>query len=332
MKFLDEVKIYIKSGDGGAGCIGFRREKFISHGGPNGGDGGRGGAVYIECIDNLNTLIDFRYSQHFKAKDGHAGSGQNCHGAASDDIIIKVPVGTEILTEDKEHVIADLTEVGQRILLAKGGDGGFGNAHFKSSTNQAPRHKTLGWPGEEMWIWLRLKLISDSGLVGLPNAGKSTFLAAVSAAKPKIADYPFTTLKPQLGVVYVDDSEFVIADLPGLIAGAHEGIGLGDRFLKHVERAGVLLHLIDITQENIIEAYEVIRNELCEYGLEDKIEVIALSKCDSLDEEEIEIKRSLLKKHTGQEVYAISSLAGHGVKPVLRKLREQIDKYREERS
>ncbi len=328
MKFLDEVKIYIKSGDGGSGCCSFRREKFISHGGPDGGDGGRGGAIYIECVDNLNTLIDFRYSQHFKAKDGRSGSGQNCHGSASEDIIIKVPVGTEILTEDREHVIADLTEVGQRILLAKGGDGGLGNAHFKSSTNQAPRHKTLGWPGEEMWIWLRLKLISDAGLVGLPNAGKSTFLAAVSAAKPKIADYPFTTLKPQLGVVYIDESEFVIADLPGLIAGAHEGIGLGDKFLKHVERSGVLLHLIDITHDNIIEAYEVIRHELVEYGLEDKVEVIALSKSDSLSEDEIKKKKAILKKHTGQEIYAMSAAAGQGVKPVLRKLREHIEEYR----
>ncbi len=328
MKFLDEAKIYIKSGDGGSGCSSFRREKFISHGGPDGGDGGRGGSVYVECVDNLNTLIDFRYLQHFKAKEGKSGSGQNCHGAAAEDLIIKVPVGTEILTEDGEHVIADFTEVGQKILIAKGGDGGLGNTHFKSSTNQAPVRKTIGWPGEEMWVWLRLKLISDSGLVGLPNAGKSTFLAAVSAAKPKIADYPFTTLKPQLGVVYVDDSEFVIADLPGLIAGAHEGIGLGDRFLKHVERSGVLLHLIDITQEDIVDAYEVIRHELVEYGLEDKVEVIALSKCDCLTEEEIKKKKAILKKHTKQEIFAISAAAGQGVTPVLRKLREHIERFR----
>ncbi len=328
MKFLDEAKIYIKSGDGGSGCSSFRREKFIAQGGPDGGDGGRGGAIYVECVDNLNTLIDFRYLQHFKAKSGNAGSGQNCHGKAAEDLIIKVPVGTEILTEDGEHVIADLTEVGQKILIAKGGDGGMGNAHFKSSTNQAPKHKTLGWPGEEMWVWLRLKLISDSGLVGLPNAGKSTFLAAVSSAKPKIADYPFTTLKPQLGVVYIDDTEFVIADLPGLIEGAHEGIGLGDKFLKHVERSGVLLHLIDITQDDIIRAYEIIRNEMEEYGLEDKVEVIALSKCDSLCEEEIKLKQALLAKHIKKDVYAISSLSKQGVTAILRKLREHIDEFR----
>ncbi len=328
MKFLDEAKIYIKSGDGGSGCSSFRREKFIAQGGPDGGDGGRGGAIYVECVDNLNTLIDFRYLQHFKAKSGNAGSGQNCHGKAAEDLIIKVPVGTEILTEDGEHVIADLTEVGQKILIAKGGDGGMGNAHFKSSTNQAPKHKTLGWPGEEMWVWLRLKLISDSGLVGLPNAGKSTFLAAVSSAKPKIADYPFTTLKPQLGVVYIDDTEFVIADLPGLIEGAHEGIGLGDKFLKHVERSGVLLHLIDITQDDIIRAYEIIRNEMEEYGLEDKVEVIALSKCDSLCEEEIQLKQALLAKHIKKDVYAISSLSKQGVTAILRKLREHIDEFR----
>ena len=328
MKFLDEAKIYIKSGDGGSGCSSFRREKFIAQGGPDGGDGGRGGSIYIECVDNLNTLIDFRYLQHFKAKCGKPGSGQNCHGAAAEDMIIKVPVGTEILTEDGENVIADFTEVGQKILIAKGGDGGLGNAHFKSSTNQAPKHKTLGWPGEEMWVWLRLKLISDAGLVGLPNAGKSTFLSAVSAAKPKIADYPFTTLKPQLGVVYVDNSEFVIADLPGLIAGAHEGIGLGDKFLKHVERSGVLLHLIDITHEDIIEAYDTIRTELVEYGLEDKIEVIALSKCDSLSAEEVKKKQALLKKHTKQKIYAISAAAQQGIIPVLRELRKHIEEFR----
>ena len=332
MKFLDEAKIYIKSGDGGPGCSSFRREKFIAQGGPDGGDGGRGGAIYVECVDNLNTLIDFRYLQHFKAKNGHAGSGQNCHGKAAEDLIIKVPVGTEILTEDGEHVIADLTEVGQKILLAKGGDGGLGNAHFKSSTNQAPKHKTLGWPGEEMWVWLRLKLISDAGLVGLPNAGKSTFLAAVSSAKPKIADYPFTTLKPQLGVVYIDDTEFVIADLPGLIEGAHEGIGLGDKFLKHVERSGVLLHLIDITQDDIIRAYEIIRNEMEEYGLENKVEVIALSKCDSLSEEDIKEKQALLAKHTKQNIYTISSISKQGVTVVLRKLREYIDEFRLEQN
>lgn len=329
MKFLDEAKIYIKSGDGGAGCSSFRREKFVSHGGPDGGDGGKGGSIYIECVDNLNTLIDFRYQQHFKAQNGRQGSGQNCHGAAGEDLLIKVPVGTEILTEDGEHVIADFTEVGQKIRIAKGGDGGFGNAHFKSSTNQAPRHKTSGWPGEELWVWLRLKLISDAGLVGLPNAGKSTFLSVVSAAKPKIADYPFTTLKPQLGVVYIDESEFVIADLPGLIAGAHQGIGLGDKFLKHVERSGVLLHLIDITQENIIAAYKTIRNELVEYGLENKVEIIALNKCDSLPDEEIKNKQKELKKHTNKKIYAISAAAKQGISPILRDLLQHILEHRE---
>jgi len=329
MQFLDEVKIYIKSGDGGAGCASFRREKFISHGGPDGGDGGKGGSVYLECVDNLNTLIDFRYLQHFKAKNGSTGSGQNRHGASGEDLIIKVPVGTEVRTEDKENVIFDLTEKGQQVLISKGGDGGFGNNHFKSSVNQAPTRKTLGWPGEELWVWLRLKLISDAGLVGLPNAGKSTFLAAVSAAKPKIADYPFTTLKPQLGVVYVDDFEFVIADLPGLIAGAHQGIGLGDKFLKHVERAGVLLHLIDITQDDIIGAYKTIRHELIEYGLENKTEVIALNKCDSLPEDEIKKKLKKLEKHTKQKVFAISAAAKQDITPVLRKLREHIEESRQ---
>jgi GTPase len=329
MKFLDEAKIYIKSGDGGPGCSSFRREKFVAFGGPDGGNGGKGGHIYVECVGNLNTLIDFRYAQHFKAKNGHAGKGENRHGATADAMIIKVPVGTEILTEDGEHVIADLTRVGQRILIAKGGDGGLGNAHFKSSTNQAPKSKTIGWPGEDMWVWLRLKLISDSGLVGLPNAGKSTFLAAVSAAKPKIADYPFTTLKPQLGVVYIDDVEFVIADLPGLIAGAHEGIGLGDKFLKHVERSGVLLHLVDATQEDVLEAYKTIRHELIEYGLEGKTEVIALSKCDSLTKDEIKNKEESLKQHTKQNIHIMSSLSKLGVPEVLRELRMHIDNFRE---
>lgn len=330
MKFLDEAKIYIKSGDGGPGCRSFRREKFISHGGPDGGDGGKGGSIYIECVDNLNTLIDFRYLQHFKARNGESGKGENRHGSNAEDLIIKVPVGTEILTDDQEHVIADFTEVGQRILIAKGGDGGFGNAHFKSSTNQAPEHKTIGWPGEELWIWLRLKLISDAGLVGLPNAGKSTFLSVVSAAKPKIADYPFTTLKPQLGVVYIDESEFVLADLPGLIAGAHEGIGLGDRFLKHVERSGVLLHLIDITGEDIIKDYEVIREELYQYGLEDKIEVVALSKAEVLTDDEAAKKQKLLSKHIKNEVFLLSSAARKGLTEVLRKLNSYIvDKHQE---
>lgn len=326
MKFLDEAKIYIKSGDGGPGCTSFRREKFISHGGPNGGDGGRGGSVYFECVDNLNTLIDFRYLQHFKAKNGEAGKGQNCHGAAGGDLIIKVPVGTEILNEDKEHVIADLTEVGDKILIAKGGDGGFGNSHFKSSVNQAPERKTAGWPGEEMWVWLRLKLISDAGLVGLPNAGKSTFLSRVSAAKPKIADYPFTTLKPQLGVVYIDEAEFVLADLPGLIKGAHQGTGLGDKFLQHVERSGVLLHLIDSTSDDIVEAYKIIRNELELYGLADKKEIVALSKCDCLSKKDLNKKIKILQKHTSNKVYSVSSVNNEGINEVLRELMKNISK------
>ena len=265
MKFLDQAKIYIGSGAGGNGCIGFRREKFIEFGGPNGGDGGKGGNVWIECVDNLNTLIDYRYQQHFKAKTGQGGMGQNRSGANGDDCTIKVPPGTEIFAEDGETLLGDLTVPGQRLLLAKGGNGGFGNAHFKSATNRAPTHANPGLPGEELTIWLRLKLIADAGLVGLPNAGKSTFLAAVSAAKPKIADYPFTTLHPNLGVVRTGDTEFVLADIPGLIEGAHEGAGLGDQFLGHVERCRVLLHLVDATEADVAAAYKTVRRELKAY-------------------------------------------------------------------
>jgi len=266
MKFLDEAKIYIRSGDGGKGCISFRREKFIPDGGPDGGNGGRGGSVIAECVAGLNTLIDFRYQQHFKAKKGQHGMGSNCTGASSDDMIVKLPVGTQIFAEDRETLIADLTQVGQRVLLAQGGLGGLGNQCFKSSTNQAPRIATDGEEGQEAWLWLKLKLMSDAGLLGLPNAGKSTFLAAVSRAKPKIADYPFTTLTPQLGVVYVDNKEFVLADIPGLIEGASEGVGLGLKFLGHVERSGILLHLIDGTGEDVVGAYKTIRKELKEYS------------------------------------------------------------------
>ncbi len=262
MKFLDQAKIYVRSGDGGNGCIGFRREKFIEFGGPDGGDGGRGGDVWIECVPNLNTLIDYRYQQHFKAKNGQGGMGQNRSGANGDDVVVKVPPGTQVFDEDNETLIADLTKPGERFMIAKGGNGGFGNAHFKSATNQAPRHANPGLPGQELTIWLRLKLIADAGLVGLPNAGKSTFLAAVSAAKPKIAGYPFTTLHPNLGVVRAGDTDFVLADIPGLIEGAHEGAGLGDRFLGHVERCRVLLHLVDATQEDVAGAYKVVRGEL----------------------------------------------------------------------
>jgi GTP-binding protein len=325
MKFLDQAKIYVKAGDGGAGVVAFRREKFIEFGGPDGGDGGRGGDVIVEAVANLNTLIDYRYQQHFRAEKGHHGTGQNCTGAAGKDVVLKVPVGTEILAEDKETVIADLKKAGQRIVLCKGGDGGFGNAHYKSSTNQAPRRADPGWPGEEMWVWLRLKLIADVGLVGLPNAGKSTFLAATSRAKPKIADYPFTTLKPQLGVVRVDETEMVIADLPGLIEGAHEGRGLGHRFLGHVERCGAILHLIDGTQDDVVEAYKTIRGELDAYGqgLETKPEIIGLNKCDALEADAIKKKKAALTraaKKRGGKVMTLSGVAGTGVQEVLRAL------------
>ncbi|HVZ52525.1 MAG TPA: GTPase ObgE, partial [Pseudolabrys sp.] len=298
MKFLDEAKVYIQSGAGGNGCVSFRREKFIEFGGPNGGDGGRGGDVVVEAVTGLNTLIDYRYQQHFKAQRGGNGMGKDRHGANGSDAVLKVPVGTQVYEEDGETLLADLTEIGQRVIIAKGGNGGFGNAYFKSSTNRAPRHANPGQPGEELTIRLRLKLIADAGLVGLPNAGKSTFLAAVTAAKPKIADYPFTTLHPQLGVVRVDEREFVLADLPGLIEGAHEGVGLGDRFLGHTERCRVLLHLIDGTSENPVEAYKIIRRELEAYGqgLDEKPEIVALSKCDALTPEAIKKQAAKLKR------------------------------------
>jgi len=327
MKFLDEAKIFVKSGDGGAGCVSFRREKYVEFGGPNGGDGGRGGDVVVEAVEGLNTLIDFRYRQHFKAKRGAHGQGRDRTGASGENLVIKVPVGTQILDAEKEQVVADLTEAGQRIVLAKGGDGGFGNARFKSATNQAPRRADPGWPGEELWVWLRLKLIADAGLVGLPNAGKSTFLAAVSRARPKIADYPFTTLHPNLGVVYVDETEFVLADIPGLIAGAHEGAGLGDRFLGHIERCGILLHLIDGTQENVVEAYRTVREELEAYGhgLAEKPELVALNKCDSLSEDEIAAKTEALAAVAGSTVAQISGVSGEGVQAVLHRLLETIE-------
>src|SRR5215207_6296148 len=290
MKFLDQAKIYIRSGDGGAGAVSFRREKFIEFGGPDGGDGGRGGDVWAECVEGLNTLIDYRYQVHFKAKTGGHGMGKNRAGAKAADVVLKVPAGTEILDEDGETVIADMTHVGQRVLLAKGGNGGLGNAYFTTSTNRAPRHANPGQEGYERWIWLRLKLIADAGLVGLPNAGKSTFLAAVSAAKPKIADYPFTTLHPGLGVVKVGDREFVMADIPGLIEGASEGAGLGTRFLGHVERCRALLHLVDGTQDDVVDAYRTVRAELKAYGgnLVRKKEVLALNKTDAMTPEDIE--------------------------------------------
>ncbi|MEO5337335.1 MAG: GTPase ObgE [Magnetospirillum sp. WYHS-4] len=322
MKFLDEAKIFVKSGDGGNGCVAFRREKFIEFGGPDGGDGGRGGDVIVECVDGLNTLIDFRYQQHFKARKGGNGAGRNRTGAASADVTIRVPKGTQILEDDKETLIADMTEVGQRMTLARGGDGGFGNAHYKTSTNQAPRRADNGWPGEERWVWLRLKLIADAGLVGLPNAGKSTFLAAVSHAKPKIADYPFTTLHPNLGVVTVDGEEFVLADIPGLIEGAHEGAGLGDRFLGHVERCGILLHLVDATQDDPVAAWRTVRKELKAYGhgLDKKPELLALNKCDALTEEEVETRRARLAKSARRKVAVVSGVARIGVTEALRRM------------
>jgi GTP-binding protein len=332
MKFLDEAKIYVKSGDGGAGCVSFRREKFIEMGGPDGGNGGRGGDIVIVAERALNTLIDYRYQQHFKVKKGEHGKGANRSGVGSDDMILKVPVGTEILAEDKETVIVDMTEEGQRCILLKGGRGGMGNAHFKSSTNQSPRHAQPGEEGQEMWIWLRLKLFSDAGLLGMPNAGKSTFLSAVSRAKPKIADYPFTTLTPQLGVVYIDGSEFVLADIPGLIEGAHMGIGLGHRFLAHVERCGVLLHLVDGTLDDVAGAYRTIREEITQYSdsLADKDELVALNKCDAMTPEMIKEKTRELKKASGKKVYPISAAAGTGVQDLLRVMLKMIHAKRAE--
>jgi GTP-binding protein len=322
MKFLDEAKVYLKSGDGGAGAVSFRREKFIEFGGPDGGNGGKGGDIVFKAVSNLNTLIDFRYNQHFKAEKGHHGMGERRTGSAGKDFIIPVPVGTQILAEDKETVLADFTEEKQTLILLKGGDGGFGNEHFKSSTNRAPRKSTPGWPGQEMWVWLRLKLIADVGLVGLPNAGKSTFLSVVSRAKPKIADYPFTTLVPNLGVVYVHDKEFVMADVPGLIEGAHVGVGLGTRFLGHVERCKAIIHLIDGTQEDVGEAYKTVRHELELYGqdLDKKPEILCLNKCDALtDDEEIKHKEKILKKISRKEPYKISAVSRSGINQILEK-------------
>ena len=331
MKFLDQAKIYVRSGDGGDGVIAFRRERFIEFGGPDGGMGGRGGHVIFEAQANLNTLIDFRYTQHFRAKKGGNGSGSDMTGAGAPDVVIKVPIGTQIFDDDQETMLADLDEVGKRIMLLKGGDGGFGNAHFKTSTNRAPRRADKGWPGDERWVWLRLKLIADVGLVGLPNAGKSTFLSVTSAARPKIADYPFTTLHPQLGVVRLSHSqEFVIADIPGLIAGAHEGAGLGDRFLGHVERCAVLLHLIDGAAGNVVRAWRTIRTELAEYGggLADKPEVLVLNKCDAMTPREITSRRAALAKASGCPVYVMSGVAGTGVPEVQRLLWDAIIAHR----
>jgi GTP-binding protein len=330
MKFLDEAKIYIRSGDGGNGCVSFRREKFIEFGGPNGGDGGKGGDVVAEVVEGLNTLIDYRYQQHFTAKNGRAGMGKDRHGANGPDVVLKVPFGTQIYEEDGETLLADLTEPGQRTVLIRGGNGGFGNAHFKSSTNRAPRHANPGRPGTELTIRLRLKLIADAGIVGLPNAGKSTLLAAVSAAKPKIADYPFTTLHPQLGVVNVDGREFVLADIPGLIEGAHQGVGLGDRFLGHVERCQVLLHLVDGTAGDAGAAYQTVRGELSAYGhdLIDKPEIVALTKADALSPDEIKRQVAALRRVIKKNPLVISAVSGDGVVDVLRALLKVIDQAR----
>ena len=333
MKFLDQAKVYVRSGDGGAGAVSFLREKFVEFGGPNGGNGGRGGDVVVECVDGLNTLIDYRYQQHFKAKTGTHGMGKQRTGADGADVVLRVPVGTQIFEDDNETLIADMTEVGQRIVLLSGGNGGFGNAHFKTSSNQAPRHANPGQQGTEKWIWLRLKLIADAGLVGLPNAGKSTFLAAVSAAKPKIADYPFTTLHPNLGVVSIGERDFVLADIPGLIEGASEGAGIGDRFLGHVERCGVLIHLIDGTQDDVKLAYKTIRNELAAYDerLAEKPEIVVLNKIDAIEPDDLKEKIKALKKASKQDVLLVSGVSGKGVDQVLYDVIETLDAEKAER-
>ena len=327
MKFLDQCKIYIRSGDGGGGAVSFRREKFIEYGGPDGGDGGRGGDVWIESVDGLNTLIDYRYQQHFKAQTGGHGMGRNRHGANGEDVVLKVPVGAQVWDEDKEQLIADLDKVGMRIRLAKGGNGGFGNAYFKGPINQAPDHANPGLAGEEKAVWLKLKLIADAGLVGLPNAGKSTFLAAASAARPKIADYPFTTMTPGLGVVDLSANErFVLADIPGLIEGASEGAGLGVRFLGHVERTAVLIHLVDGTQDDVAGAWRTVRAELDAYGegLEDKREILALSKIDALDPQTRAVKAAELAAAAGKSPMLVSGVSGEGVPELLRAALAQI--------
>ncbi|MCE3255549.1 MAG: obgE [Rickettsiaceae bacterium] len=332
MQFIDEVKIFVESGKGGNGCVAFRREKFIPRGGPNGGDGGKGGDVIFECVRNLNTLVDFRFQQHFKAQDGEQGKGSNCHGSNGDDLVLKLPIGTQVFDENTGTLLADMMEEGQKVMIAKGGNGGFGNARFKSSVNQAPKKAMPGFPAEELELRLQLKLISDAGLVGLPNAGKSTFLAATTRAKPKIADYPFTTLKPQLGVVYIDNKEFILADIPGLIENASLGKGLGDKFLKHIERCGVILHLIDASSEDVADSYRIIRKELEDYAesLKEKPEIIALNKIDLLSEEEVKEKIKILKKAAGKnkKIFAISGVSGEGIKPVLREIYDNILLFR----
>ncbi|MEO1090278.1 MAG: GTPase ObgE [Pseudomonadota bacterium] len=334
MRFLDEAKVWIKAGDGGNGCIAFRREKFIPDGGPNGGDGGRGGDVVVRADNALNTLIDFRYKQHFKAPRGMHGMGSDRTGKSGTTLTLAVPVGTQILADDRETVLFDLTEPDEAVLLAKGGDGGFGNARYKTSTNRAPRRADPGWPGEELWVWLRLKLLGDCGLVGLPNAGKSTFLAACSNAKPKIGDYPFTTLHPQLGTVEIDHDVFVVADIPGLIEGAHEGVGLGDRFLGHVERCAVLIHLVDGTEDDVAGAYRTVRHELTAYGHElvDKPELICLSKIDALDETTRAERLATLEETAARPVFGLSAVSGEGMQTILRAAKGEVDRARARRA
>jgi len=332
VQFLDQCKIFLRSGDGGAGSSSFRREKFIEFGGPDGGDGGRGGDVVFETAANLNTLIDYRYQQHFRARNGRGGAGRNRTGAAGEPLVLRVPIGTQVLDEDRETVLLDLLKAGERTVFLHGGDGGFGNTHYKSSTNRAPRRADPGWPGEERWVWLRLKLIADAGLVGLPNAGKSTLLAAVSRAKPKIADYPFTTVKPQLGVVRVGDEEFVLADLPGLIEGASEGSGLGHRFLGHAERCAVILHLIDGTQADVVGAYRTIRAELEAYGhgLAEKPEIVGLNKADAIPPDAVAKLRRKLIHASNRTVLVLSGVSGKGVPEVTATLMKAIDAARQQ--
>src|SRR6202453_2299391 len=333
MKFLDQCKIYLRSGDGGDGVVGFRREKYIEFGGPDGGNGGRGGDIVFEAQANLNTLIDFRYTQHFRAKKGGTGSGADRTGAGSPNVVVKVPIGTQVFADDHETMLADLDQAGKRVTLLRGGDGGFGNAHFKTSTNRAPRKATNGWPGEERWVWLRLKLIADAGLIGLPNAGKSTFLAATTAARPKIADYPFTTLHPQLGVIRLSMSEeFVLADIPGLIEGAHDGAGLGDRFLGHVERCAVLLHLVDGAAGDVVQAWRTVREELAAYDAElaAQPKIIVLNKADAMTPREISARAAALRKASGRPVMLLSGVSGKGVPEVLRALQNMIHAARQD--
>ena len=328
MKFLDQAKIHIQSGNGGNGCVSFRREKFVEFGGPNGGNGGKGGDIIIKCVDGLNTLIDYRYRQHFKAKNGSPGMGSDKTGRSGEDTIIEVPRGTLILEEDNEEVIADVVNKDQSLTILKGGNGGFGNAHFKSSENQTPRTANDGENGQEKWIWLRLKLIADIGLIGLPNAGKSTLISTVSEAKPKIADYPFTTLNPVLGIAKYNDNELVIADIPGLIEGAHEGKGLGDRFLGHIERCNLLLHLIDANDTDVINSWKTVRNEISAYSkeLDEKKEIIVLSKSDSINEEKLDEKLIILKDYTNKDVFKMSSVTGKGITSILKLLHDNISK------